>query len=71
MIRISEEAVAIVILLVTFAAIFVGAYYLDKVSCHARWGDKSQHTLLAGCMVNINGTFIPQDKVRFVEGGIE
>ncbi len=71
MIKISEDFVAIVTLLVTIVAIFAGAHYLDKVSCYARWGDKAQHTLLAGCMVNINGTFIPQDKVRFVEGGVE
>jgi hypothetical protein len=46
---------------------FVGAA-IDAQVCAYRWsGFTTQHSLLSGCKVEIDGKFVPEDRVRFGE----
>ena len=41
-------------------------YQSEKISCGYRWGDfETVWRPFAGCMVKIDGKFVPQDNVRF------
>ncbi len=51
-------------------AMFLGlAYAVSAATCHFRWSGtyQTQFGLIAGCRVNINGKWIPEDRVREFE----
>lgn len=54
------------IIVAAFACVFYGAFLLERSVCVQKWSDfETEFRLPGGCMVKIDGRFVPQGNVRF------
>ena len=61
-----EKLIAVLILIALFTGLVFGVFTINEWKCSARWSDfVTEFRIPGGCMVYIDGKFVPQDNVRF------
>ena len=61
----SDDGIGCIALLIMMVIVGVVSIIWNSISCGQRWSDyDSSYSILAGCRVNIEGKWTPEDRIR-------